>query len=338
MKFLSAFFCLSTGYFVASLMMFPYSLLTFLLLAAGGYRLISDKKRSVILRFGRLTWVREELCRHVLITGDTGSGKTTSGFQPILHQLTENVPDWGGLILGVKGDEPAFIRELAKHHGREQDVIEIQVRPPDASTKWKPPHRYNLLSDRQIPWMTHAKAIVDIAASMTDGHQHAFFRPMAQIAIANALELIDEVGAPVTITRAYDVLTSKETANYYVKKLMREGASERVKPLGEFFESTFIRAHGHEQREATEGTIKTYLGFFLNPDVAAVFSSDEPNTFSFSEIDRGGIITLGMPQSLATERRYVQTYLKFLLYLHALRRFDKPKHERKNENLLLLGS
>ena len=57
------------------------------------------RKRKVILRYGSLTWTRWELCRHFLITGDTGSGKTTSGFQPMLRQLTRNVPDWCVLFL-----------------------------------------------------------------------------------------------------------------------------------------------------------------------------------------------------------------------------------------------
>ena len=83
-----------------------------------------------------------------------------------------------------------------------------------------------------------------------------------------------------------------------------------------FFQTSFIDAKAYEQREAIEGTIKTYLGFFTNPDVAAVFSSDLPNTFSFNEVNNGAVITITMPQSLASERRYVQTYLKMLFYNH----------------------
>ncbi|MBB5353924.1 type IV secretory pathway TraG/TraD family ATPase VirD4 [Haloferula luteola] len=43
-----------------------------------------------------------------------------------------------------------------------------------------------------------------------------------------------------------------------------------------------------------------------------------------------------MPQSLATERRYIQTYLKILFYTHALRRYDLDPSERDRRNLLLL--
>lgn len=324
------------GAFLSTRLPYPLALFTLAFSAVGGFCVLLYQHRKVVLRFGNLTWTTQELCRHLLVSGDTGSGKTTSGLQPILVQLTKNIPDWGGLILGVKGDEHRFISELADTFGRSNDVIHLQVRPPDTSTKWKPPHRYNLVSDRSLPWMTHAKAIVDIAASVTEGSQHAFFRPMAQIAIANALELLDELGEIVTITNAYHILTNRGFAAKQIQKFKSTKATPRQQQLAEFFESTFTKAQAHEQMEATTGTIKTYLGFFLDPDIAAVFSSESPNTFSLSELDRGMIITVTMPQRLVTERRYIQTYLKTLFYYHALRRFDLSPEVQKQKNTLFL--
>jgi hypothetical protein len=43
-----------------------------------------------------------------------------------------------------------------------------------------------------------------------------------------------------------------------------------------------------------------------------------------------------MPQKFQTERRYVNTFLKMLFYTHVLRRFDRPKEQRKDDNLLIL--
>ncbi|MEO0510830.1 MAG: type IV secretion system DNA-binding domain-containing protein [Verrucomicrobiota bacterium] len=315
----------------------PFNLVVFVFSAAcGGYCVLRSKTRRVILRYGRLTWTKEELARHFLISGDTGCGKTTSGFHSILFQLTQSLPSWGGLVLDAKGNESEFIRELMQHAGREQDLIEIKVRPELESSNWTPPHRFNLVSDRRIPWMTHAKFIIDVASSMTSGKQHAFFRSISQIALCNAFELIDARGLPVTLARAYQVLTSKDTTLAYIQPFTKADATPEQKKLARFFQTNFTEALAYEQREGIVATITTYLGFFMQPDVVNVFCSDEPNTFSIDEISRGTVITLSMPQTLATERRYIQTYLKMLFYIHSLRRLDKPKASRKEENMLLL--
>jgi hypothetical protein len=298
--------------------------------------LLPNKKREVIFRIGPLTWTKEEFCRHFLITGDTGSGKTTSGLNPILVQVTQNVPNWGGLVLGSKGTEHHFVRDLLKFHGRSADHVHLKVRPSDAQGSWKPPHRYNLLSDRSLSWSTHAKIISDIVASLTEGKQHAFFRPMAQIALAKAFELLDVLGMKVTLTRAYELLTTPKAATNAIKDLKSRNIGNRERELIEFFETTFTGTQSHEQRDGVVGTLQTQLGFLIHPDIAEVFSSDEPNTTSLSALERGTIFTVEMPQALATERRYLQTYLKILFYLRVLRRFDKPAEQLKQSNLLLL--
>ncbi|MDB4465209.1 type IV secretion system DNA-binding domain-containing protein, partial [Akkermansiaceae bacterium] len=298
--------------------------------------LLPTTERKVILRIGPLTWTKEEFCRHFLITGDTGSGKTTSGLNPILLQITQNVPNWGGLVLGSKGTEHHFIGDLLKFHGRSADHVHLKIRPAEASSKWTPPHRFNLLSDRSLSWSTHAKIISDIVASLTEGKQHAFFRPMAQIALANAFELLDVLGKKVTLTRAYELLTTPKATINAIKELRSRGIGNQERELIEFFETTFTGTQSHEQRDGVVGTLQTQLGFLIHPDIAEVFSSDEPNSTSLSALDRGTVFTVEMPQSLATERRYLQTYLKILFYLHVLRRFDKPAEQRRKSNLLLL--
>ena len=73
----------------------------------------------------------------------------------------------------------------------------------------------------------------------------------------------------------------------------------------------------------------------LTPEVAKVFCAAE-STFEMADVDRGKIICLTMPHKFQTERRYVSTFLKLLLYHHVLNRFDKPRTERTGENLLIL--
>lgn len=305
-------------------------------LIGSAFAIILAPRRVSMLKLGSLTWTENEFCRHVLITGDTGCGKTTSGFHRILVEVSKNVPRWGGLVLGVKGDEHEFLTELMRHRLRTDHVLKLEVRPFNASDDWKPYHRYTLLSDRSLPWTTHAKAIVDTAASLTEGRQDSFFKPMAQIALGNALELLSEIGQPVTITRAYHVLTSRHHMEEAINQLAELSPTAARLKVAAFFGDTFLESRADEQREGIEGTIKTYLSFFLDPDIAEVFSSDEPNTLSISDVDRGRVIAISMPQRFVTERRYVNTYLKMLFYYHALRRYELSSAEQRQQNLLLL--
>ncbi len=301
-----------------------------------GFLLVIWPTRKAVLQLGALHWTAEELCRHILITGDTGCGKTSSGFHAVLVRLTQRIPNWGGLVVGVKGDETEFLQELLKAHGRQEHLVHLQVRPVDADTHWKPPHRYNLLSDCSLPWTAHAKAIVDTAASLTAGRQDAFFKPMAQMALANALTLLQSLGHPVTLVRAYHLLTSDRILKAALEELEQQQPTEDLIRLSDFFHSTFVDAKAHEQREGIEGTIKTYLGFFLDPALVEVFSSDEPNTFEISEVDAGAVIATSMPQRFVSERRYINTYLKMLFFYHALRRYELPKAEQRKRNQLIL--
>jgi len=84
-------------------------------------------------------------------------------------------------------------------------------------------------------------------------------------------------------------------------------------------------------------TIGNYLQCFSTPDIAEVFCAvGKSNTFEFSDVDHGKIICVSMPQKYQMERRYVNTFLKMLFYTHVLRRFDKTKDERADDNLLIL--
>jgi hypothetical protein len=300
-----------------------------------GIVIVAIKPQPVAFRFGPLSWSIDELTRHVLITGDTGVGTSTSGLAGILVQICRNVPNWGGLILGVKGDEHIFARELCEGQGREAFFVNVTVRPVDESTKWEAPHRYNLVSDRSLPWTTHAKAIVDTAASLSGGQQHPFFKTSAQQALANVFQLLDDLGKPVTLKRAFEVLTNSSTLEAYLNNLQDHRPTPERVQISTYFDETFINAQAQEQKEGIIGTIKVFLAFFQDLDIANVFCSDEPNTFEISDVDHGMILAVSMPQRFQTERRYINTYLKTLFYYHALRRFDKSKVERENENLLL---
>ena len=84
-----------------------------------------------------------------------------------------------------------------------------------------------------------------------------------------------------------------------------------------------------------QGTLGTYLEYFLNPEISEVFCANEP-TFSMDQIDAGKIGCIAMPQRFQSERLYINTILKLSYYFHALSRFDKPTEERQKDNLIIL--
>jgi type IV secretory pathway TraG/TraD family ATPase VirD4 len=291
-------------------------------------------KNRVVLRLAGFKWTRGDFCRGWLITGDTGSGKTRSGITPLLFQIFQNEPTWGGLCIDDKGLYWETLSQMAKHFGREDDLILLQVRPDDASSAWQPRHTYNLTADRSIPYNTFAKAVVDTASSLGQSGDKGFFRNQAQTHIAAALETLREIGADVTLENAYHLLLDQSDMDEAMTDLASGQQTPRRRELVQHFTNRFL-SQPPEQIGGVKETIANYLQAFITPEIAQVFCPGA-STFDFADIDRGKIICVAMPQKFQVERRYVNTFLKMLFYTHALRRFDKPAGERRRDNLLIL--
>jgi type IV secretory pathway TraG/TraD family ATPase VirD4 len=290
--------------------------------------------RRPIVRLKGLEWTREDFCRGWLITGDTGSGKTRSGITPLLYQVFQNEPRWGGLCIDDKGIYWETLSEMARHFNRQNDLVLLQVRPDNAPLSWKPTHTYNLTSHAGIPYSTFAKFVVDTAASLGQQGDKSFFKSQAQTHIAHALEALYEVQADVTLENAHELLLNEEELDDTLAELSDGYPTERRRALVEHLQHRYLN-QPPEQMGGVKETIANYLHNFLTPDIAQIFCP-AANTFQLSDIDRGKIICVAMPQKFQTERRYVNTFLKMLFYTHVLRRFDRPKEQRKNNNLLIL--
>ncbi len=292
------------------------------------------KREKYIVSLKGLHWTRADFCRGWLITGDTGSGKTRSGITPLLFQVFKNEPRWGGLCIDDKGVYWETLSEMARYFHRERDLILLKIRPDHADATWTPEHRFNLTSDRSIPYSAYAKFAVDTAASLGQQGDKSFFKSQAQIHIAHALEALDEVQADVTLENVYELLLNESELGAVIKELGENSKTERRQILADHFRYRYLN-QPPEQIGGVKETIGNYLNNFLTPDIAQVFCSGE-STFQFNAIDRGKIICVVMPQKFQTERRYVNTFLKMLFYTHALRRFDQPKTQRDRNNLLIL--
>jgi hypothetical protein len=311
-------------------------------LAAGGillaliavWLLLASPRKGQVAKLGGLRWRRNQFCRGWLITGDTGSGKTSSGINQLAHQVFQNEPTWGGLCIDEKGVYWETLSAMARHYGREYDLIHLQIRADDTDAQWMPPNRYNLTGDRSIPFTTYAKFIVDTATSLGQGGDKGFFKSQAQTHIAHALEMLFELNRPVTLAGAFELLSDRELLEEEMENLETLLETPRRAVVYAHFANRFL-TQPDEQLGGVRETIGNYLQYFLTPEVAEVFCTSE-RTFDFAAIDQGKIILTTMPQKFQTERRYVNTLLKLLYYNHALRRFDKAKTDRARSNLLIL--
>lgn len=295
---------------------------------------VEAKPTKPVLRMGGLTWSLEDFVRGWLITGKTGSSKTLSGINTITYQVFQNVPNWGGLCLDQKGLYWEILVKMATHFGRQYDLILLQTRPAGKDALWCPTHTINITGNPEVPASTYAKVIVDTATSLTGGKSgNPFFPIKAQLAIQNAFEILRHIGGAVTIPNIHRILLRKEEGESAMEKLMNMG-DERSFELLAAFRDGYL-AQPPDQLGGVQGTISTYLEYFLNEEISEVFCAKFP-TFSVDQIDLGKIVCIAMPQKFQSERLYINTILKLSYYFHALSRFDKTAEERGKDNLIIL--
>ncbi len=236
---------------------------------------------NVVVRLGGLSWSMEDFVRGWLITGRTGSGKTQSGINTITFQIFQNVKNWGGICLDQKGLYWEILVRMAAHFGRSDDLVLLQTRPEGESMLWRPPHSINLTGNPKVPASTYAKVIVDTAISLTGGRGgNPFFPIKAQLSIQMAFEILRHLESYVTIPNIHRLLLSSIDTTKTVEDLSKR-SDQRSRELLASLKSYLEQPP--EQLGGVQGTLSTYLEFFLNHEIAEVFCAEEP-TFSVSEI------------------------------------------------------
>ena len=287
---------------------------------------------NVVLSFGGFRWTRDKANRHFFFSGDTGAGKT-SGMNTLLADLIRRNPTLGGVVMANKGDEWFYLEWLAKKYGRTQDIVHL--RPRLVGEPMKSPHRLNVTGDARLPFTTRARILVDTAAALNPKDEKSFFKVKGAAHIGRAFELLSDIGRPVTATNAYDLLTSEKELKAALEKLTQVEPTVRRARLSEVFEQTYLKHEAKEQRAGEIGTSQNYLEYLGTPEIAEIFSSNEPDTCSMADVDKGKIFCIDVPQDYTTERQYVFTVVKLLLYRHALRRYALPPWEKYALNQLI---
>jgi len=212
----------------------------------------------------------------------------------------------------------------------------LRPRAADESELDAPVHRLNLTGDLRFPPLTRARILVDTAAALNPKEEKAFFKNKGSIHIARALELLEAIGRKPTPTNCYKLLSSTEEIQEALQELRRCQPADRHDKLTEHFDYNFLQHKSPDQRAAELGTSQNYLEYLGTPAIAEVFSSDKEDTCYIADVDHRKILCVDVPQDYTTERQYIFTVMKLLLYRHALRRYQLPPHERYAQNLLVL--
>jgi hypothetical protein len=242
-------------------------------------------------------------------------------------------PTMGGLVMANKGDEWFYLEWLAKKYGRTRDII--RLRPRLVGESIDQPNRLNVTGDARLPFTTRARILVDTAAALNPKDEKSFFKVKGAGHISRAFELLSDIGRPVTATNAYNLLTSEDELKTALAELTKKDATLRRVQLSALMEKNYVANAAKEQLAGELGTSQNYLEYLGTPEIAEIFSSDEPDTCSFADVDKGKIFCIDVPQDYTTERQYVFTVAKLLLYRHALRRYALPPHQKYALNQLI---
>ena len=295
-------------------------------------KIVADRWQ-IVLVFAGFRWTRDKANRHFFFSGDTGSGKT-SGMNGLLAALIRRNPTLGGVVMANKGDEWFYLEWLAKKYGRTQDIIHL--RPRLVGETGKPLHRLNVTGDARLPYTTRARILVDTAAALNPKDEKSFFKIKGSAHIGRVFELLGEIGRPVTATNAYDLLTTEESMTSALAALAAMNTTDRRVQLSALLDKTHAKNNeAKEQRAGEIGTSLNYLEYLGTPEIAEIFSSNEPDTCTMADVDKGKILCIDVPQDYTTERQYVFTVAKLLLNRHALRRYALPPHQKYALNQLI---
>lgn len=258
-------------------------------------------------------WTVEEGCQNWLVTGGIGSGKTNA-LNFLAHNLCRHQPNWGGLWLDNKGNSVRDLLNIAKVFGREHNVVALE----SGNRAGK---RYNILADPAFNFESLGFAIAEIASGDEHASNARFFKEQAAAHSTQAMHALRVLGEPVTLSSIFPVLTDPAQTAIMVKRLKTCGHPEAPMMVSHF-EGKFLAMPG-DQFGGVTGTLLNALRPFQTPEVAAVFASDASNDFAFSDLERGKILCLSLPQRFPQERYALNGLLKHLFYQFALSRYDR---------------
>ena len=110
----------------------------------------------------------------------------------------------------------------------------------------------------------------------------------------------------MTLLAAFELLSNRDRLEEEMENLETLLETPRRAAVYAHFANRFLN-QPEEQHGGVRETIGNYLQYFLTPEVAEVFCTEE-STFDFPQLTRAKSSLTTMPQKFQTERRYVNTF------------------------------
>lgn len=293
-------------------------------------------QEPVVCELAGMKWTKEEFCHSWLITGKQGSGKSIA-MNNILDQLFTHDPAWGGLWLDNQGDSHLNLVRIAKKHGREKDVVLIEV--PYNGRRAYPEQRLNLLKAGGMNSYTMASILSDLAAHGQSMGKHSdFFQEQTITHIEAGIRMLEFMKVPVTLKRLKEFLCSEFNMTRTVQDYMDVSAQSNtpVPDVVMHWPNEFL-TQPPDQIGGVRTSLSNALSPFQVPEVAHTFASDLPDSVDFRDINKGKIICVLCPVSYPKAKAAINTLLKGLLFYIGKERYDMRKFEPgRKENLLAM--
>lgn len=239
------------------------------------------------------------LYQNFLISGTTGSGKTSSAIYPLTKQLIEyQSPKIGMLILDVKGNFHKQVKQFCNIYDRENDLITIEI---GGKFKYNPLHKPN------VSPLILANRIKTILLLFSENNSDSYWLDKVEQVLCEAIKLCRiynnnyvnflELHKLITDNEYYILKTSVIKNLFQEKKLSEKEMYDTLTAIN-FFETEFYKLDSRVL-SIIKSEITRITNLFINDlDILNTFCSKNKEDLNFTDfkevINNNKIVVLNM--------------------------------------------
>ena len=161
-----------------------------------------------VFEFDKLRWTLGDAMEGLLITGSTGTGKSTTSGKTIAHSFLRL--GMGGLVLTCKAEEIRLWQQYAKDTGREDDLI---VFTPESGHLFDPIFYEWQAGGKNIESLIEVfDTLLSIGEKRADSSADRFWSNAVQEQMRVSIRALDLAGEPISIANMNRLFTSFPTS------------------------------------------------------------------------------------------------------------------------------